>query len=214
MSADDADRDRSGSPPGAEETAGGTDDSVDAPPDPSWNPTGIDLARAVAASLGAAAKARPGQGPGGSGRRRGDARSGRGGRRSRGDLAARSGAAPDDRDPQVLDNTIDRLVNERGWTTDVAVAGALARWDHIVGPEVAAHTKAERYADAELTVRADSTAWATQVRLLAPSLVKRLNEELGDGTVRRVVVVGPTAPSWRRGLRAVRDGRGPRDTYG
>ena len=64
----------------------------------------------------------------------------------------------------------------------------------IVGPEVAAHTKAERYADAELTVRADSTAWATQVRLLAPSLVKRLNEELGDGT---------SAAGRRRGHRTV-----------
>nr|WP_241827994.1 DciA family protein [Actinopolymorpha singaporensis] len=170
------------------------------------------MARAVAAAL-----ARPGLGgPGGrAGGRSGSA--GRADRRSRSGRTTRttrSGAGPDDRDPQVLDATIGRLVDERGWSTDVAVAGALARWDHIVGPDVAAHCRAERYVDAELTVRADSTAWATQVRLLAPSLVRRLNEELGDGTVRRVVVLGPSAPSWQRGLRSVRDGRGPRDTYG
>jgi predicted nucleic acid-binding Zn ribbon protein len=183
-----------------------------------WDPGGTDLARAVAASFGAAGRdGRPGSGrrSTGAGSASRSARNPTGrGRRSRPDRSARSGAGPDDRDPQALDDTMDRLVHERGWAADVAVAGALSRWDHIVGPEVAAHCRAERYADAELTVRADSTAWATQVRLLAPSLVRRLNEELGDGTVRRVTVVGPSAPSWRRGPRGVRDGRGPRDTYG
>lgn len=180
-------------------------------PEPTWDPAGVELARAVAASLGARTirPGAPGRRPATSRRARNPAS-----RSRRVDGGARSGAAPDDRDPQPLDDTIDRLVNDRGWVTDVAVAGALARWDQIVGAEVAAHCRAERYADAELTVRADSTAWATQVRLLAPSLVKRLNEELGDGTVRRVTVVGPTGPSWRKGPRSVRDGRGPRDTYG
>ncbi len=180
-----------------------------------WDPGGTDLARAVAASFAAAARAGS-SGPARHNGRTGGGRGGRSGRTrtSRADRTARSGAGPDDRDPQALDNTMDRLVHERGWAADVAVAGALARWDHIVGSEVAAHCRAERYADAELTVRADSTAWATQVRLLAPSLVRRINEELGDGTVRRVTVVGPSSPSWRKGPRAVRDGRGPRDTYG
>ena len=52
-------------------------------------------------------------------------------------------------------------------------------------------TKPESFADGELVVTADSTAWATQVRLLAPQLVRRLAAELGDGTVRRVKVRGP-----------------------
>ena len=63
-------------------------------------------------------------------------------------------------------------------------------------------------------MRADSTAWATNLRLLAPSIVARLNEQLGEGTVLRIVVKGPDAPSWKHGRRSVRDGRGPRDTYG
>ena len=37
---------------------------------------------------------------------------------------------------------------------------------------------------------------------------------LGEGVVERLVVRGPTAPSWHRGLRSVSDARGPRDTYG
>ncbi len=63
-------------------------------------------------------------------------------------------------------------------------------------------------------MQTDSTAWATQMRLLAPTVVRRLNEELGDGTVRVIDVRGPNVPIWKRGRRSTRDGRGPRDTYG
>ena len=125
-----------------------------------------------------------------------------------------SGAHPDDRDPQPLDAAMDRLVAEHGWTTDVAVHGVFAHWDRIVGRDVAQHCRPEAYAEGRLVIRADSTAWATQVRLLAPTVVRRLNEELGDGTVTVIDVQGPRGPSWKRGLRSVRDGRGPRDTYG
>jgi predicted nucleic acid-binding Zn ribbon protein len=105
------------------------------------------------------------------------------------------------------------LVGEHGWGQDLAVHGTVARWDQVVGPDVAAHVRPERYSAGELTVRADSTAWATQVKLLAPNLVRRLNEEIGDGIVTRVTVLGPHAPTWRTGPRTV-PGRGPRDTYG
>ena len=79
---------------------------------------------------------------------------------------------------------------------------------------MAGHCTPESFADGRLVVRTDSTAWATQLRLLAPSLVRRLNEELGHGTVTVIEVLGPHLPTWRKGPRSVRDGRGPRDTYG
>jgi predicted nucleic acid-binding Zn ribbon protein len=124
-----------------------------------------------------------------------------------------SGSHPDERDPQPVAATVDRLVEEHGWATDLRVHSVMARWDLIVGADIAAHCRPERYAETELTVQADATAWATQLRLLAPTLVRRLNEELGDGMVTRIKVVGPTAPSWTKGPRRAK-GRGPRDTYG
>ena len=105
-------------------------------------------------------------------------------------------------------------MSEQGWGTDVRVHGVFSRWDAIVGREVAQHCLPEAFDDGTLRVRTDSTAWATQMRLLAPTVVRRLNEELGDGTVQLIDVQGPHGPSWKRGLRSVRDGRGPRDTYG
>lgn len=123
-------------------------------------------------------------------------------------------ARPDDRDPQKLTNTLGRLMRDQGWEVDVAVHGVMARWPTIVGREMAEHCKPESYDDTVLTVRTSSTAWATQLKLLAPDLVRRLNAELGEGTVTRVTVQGPHTPSWRKGPRTVRGGRGPRDTYG
>ncbi len=174
--------------------------------------SGLDLARSIAAGLrGAARAADP--------RRTRAATLGsalrRRARRWGGPTdPALSGAHPDDRDPQPLDATLDRVVTERGWGTDVAVHGVFARWPQIVGSEVAQHCVPERYADSRLSVRADSTAWATQMRLLAPTVLRRLNDELGPDTVLRIEVHGPQPPSWTKGRRSLRDARGPRDTYG
>jgi predicted nucleic acid-binding Zn ribbon protein len=116
-------------------------------------------------------------------------------------------------DPQRLDQVIGGLLDQHGWQQRAAIGSVFGRWAEIVGPDLAAHTRPDSFADGELAVVADSTAWATQVRLLAPQLVRRLATELGDGTVRRVKVRGPEAPRPRGGWR-VPGGRGPRDTYG
>lgn len=138
----------------------------------------------------------------------------RGRRRRLAGEARRSGAYPDARDPQTVSSSIERLVSERGWAAPVAVGGVIGRWDSVVGAETAAHCRPESFADGVLTVRTDSTAWATQLRLLLPALLRRLAEEVGETTVRRVVVRGPAAPSWRRGPRVAPGSQGPRDTYG
>ncbi len=126
---------------------------------------------------------------------------------------ARSGAGPDERDPQPLGATLRRLVADRGWETDVATGSVIGRWADVVGAELAAHVRPESFVDGVLTVRAETTAWATQVRLLTASIVARVEESSGAGSISRLVVLGPDVPSWRRGGRSVR-GRGPRDTYG
>jgi predicted nucleic acid-binding Zn ribbon protein len=116
-------------------------------------------------------------------------------------------------DPERLGQAIGGLLDQQGWQQRAAVGSVFGRWAEIVGQDLAAHTKPDTFADGELAVIADSTAWATQVRLLAPQLVRRLATELGDGTVRRVKVRGPEAPRRAGGWR-VPGGRGPRDTYG
>ncbi|HEY6478964.1 MAG TPA: DciA family protein [Streptosporangiaceae bacterium] len=118
-------------------------------------------------------------------------------------------------DPQSLTAALDGLIGDQGWAQRAATGSVFGRWAQIVGPDLAAHTKPETLTDGELTVAADSTAWATQLRLLAAQLVRRLNAELGDGSVRRVKVRGPASGAPRRpGEWRVRGSRGPRDTFG
>jgi predicted nucleic acid-binding Zn ribbon protein len=58
---------------------------------------------------------------------------------------------------------------------------------------VAAHTTPESFDNGELTVKADSDTWATQVRLLTPQILTRLAEELGAATVTHLRVRGPAS---------------------
>ncbi len=161
------------------------------------DPAGLELARATMNSVGSAKRRR---------RRRP--------RRESAPDPRVSGARPDDRDPQRLGDAFEHLVDSKGWSTELNVHTVLSRWATLVGPVNAEHLTPETYRDGVLVVRADSSVWATSLRTMAPQLVARLNAELGDGTVIRVQVLGPEAPSWKRGRLSVRDGRGPRDTYG
>jgi predicted nucleic acid-binding Zn ribbon protein len=117
-------------------------------------------------------------------------------------------------DPQPLGAAIEGLLDTEGWTLAAATGSVFGRWAQIVGPELGEHTQPEALRDGELTVVADSTAWATQLRLLAAQLLRRLNAELGAGAVQRVKVRGPVTATRRPGEWRVRGGRGPRDTYG
>jgi predicted nucleic acid-binding Zn ribbon protein len=178
-----------------------TDQPAEEPAGEPHRPDGLDLARAAAR----AAAANPGAAPA----RRRTSSSFR--KRTR---TTSSGARPDDRDPQLLEQAMGRLIANHGWEVDLRVQGVFGRWAELVGSEVADHCTPESFDDGRLVVRTDSTAWATQLKLLAPSIVRRLNEDLGHGTVTVIEVLGPHLPSWTKGRLSSRDGRGPRDTYG
>lgn len=166
-----------------------------APAAPAFDPTGLDLARSIAdavahtAPLPTPTSAKPR-------------------RRRPGSTRARNP------DPTPLGDALGRVINDQGWSTELSVHALLARWPTLVGQTVAEHSFPESYQAKVVHVRTDSTAWASQLRLMAPQIVAKLNESLGEGTVLRIQVKGPDAPSWKHGIRSVRDGRGPRDTYG
>ncbi|GAB3014446.1 DUF721 domain-containing protein [Streptomyces pseudoechinosporeus] len=163
-------------------------------------PSGVDLARVALRAAKEQARAR-----GDAARQKKQARRG----------GLRSGARADGRDPMALGAAINRLITERGWETPAAVGGVMGRWPQIVGDDLAKHCVPETYDEDEriLTVRCDSTAWATNLRLLAPQLVARLNEDLGHGTVRLIKVHGPGGPVRRFGPLRAPGSRGPGDTY-
>jgi predicted nucleic acid-binding Zn ribbon protein len=161
-------------------------------PQPVENPkSGIELAREALAQAKADAKRRGAQ-PGQTRKKR----SSRGGRDPR-----RGG------DPTAFGPAIRELLAARGWEERVAVGGVFGRWPDLVGPELAEHTEPQTFEDGILVVAADSNAWAAQLRLLSGPLVKRLNEELGHGTVQRVKVIGPSSAPRGTGRLRVTGGR-------
>lgn len=127
--------------------------------------------------------------------------------------AERGGPGVHPRDPQTVSSTMSALFRDRGWVQEVSVGSVVGRWRQVVGDQIADHCTPETFDDGVLVVRTDSSAWAQQLKMLAPQLVRRMAEDIGDGVVREVRVVGPQGPGFGKGRRSVR-GRGVRDTWG
>jgi predicted nucleic acid-binding Zn ribbon protein len=124
-----------------------------------------------------------------------------------------SGPGPDNRDPQPLGAATRDLARTRGWSTRVAEGAVFGSWAEVVGEQIAEHATPTALHEGVLTVSAESTAWATQLRMVQAQLLAKIATAVGDGVVGSLKIIGPVAPSWRKGRYHV-SGRGPRDTYG
>lgn len=134
-------------------------------------------------------------------------------RRVAGQRRAWSGPGPDVRDPQPLGRLASDLAKKRGWSGQVAEGTVLGNWSTVVGRQIADHATPTALNEGVLSVAAESTAWATQLRMIQAQLLAKIAAAVGNGVVTSLRITGPAAPSWRKGPRHI-GGRGPRDTYG
>jgi predicted nucleic acid-binding Zn ribbon protein len=117
------------------------------------------------------------------------------------------------RDPRGIDDILEGLTTRLGWNSSLAKAELLASWAELAGAETSLHSEPVGIEDGILTVRCDSTAWATQLRLMRGEITTSIARRFPDAGIQSVKFDGPNAPSWKRGARSI-PGRGPRDTYG
>jgi predicted nucleic acid-binding Zn ribbon protein len=117
-------------------------------------------------------------------------------------------------DPEKLGNILSDLVATRDWKKGIAEGTLFTKWREIVGNEIADHCEPITLFEGKLTIKAESTSWATQLRLMTPELLKNIRSRSEGALVDELTVIGPNAPSWKRGLRSIRGAKGPRDTYG
>lgn len=110
-------------------------------------------------------------------------------------------------------DVLNREIRARGWQKDIAGGWVNSHWDELVGPKIAEHTKVEMLKDKKLFITCDSTAWATNLRMMQRQILQRIAEQVGPDIIAELRIFGPKAPSWRKGPLHVK-GRGPRDTYG
>ncbi len=129
--------------------------------------------------------------------------------------AGRAGSQPFEpgREPRGLGDVIETLTDELGWSSPLAKSELIEAWAEVVGEETAKHSNPVGVEDGVLTVRCDSTGWATQLRLMRGEVLLHIERRYPDAGVEGIRFLGPDVPTWKRGPRSV-PGRGPRDTYG
>jgi predicted nucleic acid-binding Zn ribbon protein len=117
------------------------------------------------------------------------------------------------RDPRGLGSIVDALTTQLGWSSPLAQSELVASWTQLVGEDTAQHSSPVGIESGILTVQCESTAWATQLRIMRAELLRHITQDFPDAGIQSIRFQGPDVPSWKRGPRSI-PGRGPRDTYG
>ena len=91
------------------------------------------------------------------------------------------------------------LAKKRGWSAQVAEGTVLGQWPSVVGQQIADHATPTGLNDGVLSVAAESTAWATQLRIVQAQLLAKIAAAVGNGVV--TSLKSPARPH-RRGERA------------
>jgi predicted nucleic acid-binding Zn ribbon protein len=117
-------------------------------------------------------------------------------------------------DPTLISDVLTNLVSDRQWESGLAEGNLFAQWEKIVGSDTATHTTPISILDGVLLIQCSSTAWATQLQSVHDQLVATISSSAPGALVESLKFTGPTAPSWKKGIRTIRGARGPRDTYG
>jgi predicted nucleic acid-binding Zn ribbon protein len=116
-------------------------------------------------------------------------------------------------DPELIGGVLDNLISDRDWDSGLAEGNLFVNWKKIVGDEISQHATPISVLDGVLTIQSSSTAWATQLQLITNDLLAKVQKDASGVLVERLVVIGPQTPTWKKGVRTIRNARGPRDTY-
>ncbi|TYO96067.1 uncharacterized protein DUF721 [Geothermobacter ehrlichii] len=83
------------------------------------------------------------------------------------------------------------LLSSRGYDLKLRQYRAWQVWERVVGPQIARHARPLRIRDSVLEVRVDQPVWMQQLRMMAPQILQRLNQALGEKLITDIY--------WRRG---------------
>jgi predicted nucleic acid-binding Zn ribbon protein len=117
-------------------------------------------------------------------------------------------------EPRKINNILNELIESRDWRKGIAEGNLFSDWREIVGEEIADHSTPITLYEGKLTIQTSSTAWSTQLRLMNDELLRKIRQSAPGAVVDSLNIIGPHAPSWKRGLRTIRGAKGPRDTFG
>ena len=101
--------------------------------------------------------------------------------------------------PTRIGEALASWLDKSGLDRRLDLAQAIERWPEVVGPQVAAVTKAEAVnGEGTLWVRVTTSAWANELSLMTPRILGALNRNR-RGHIREIRwLTGPTAPERRK----------------
>ena len=117
-------------------------------------------------------------------------------------------------DPELIGGVLNNLITEREWDSGLTEGNLFITWPQIVGVEISQHATPISISSGVLTIQSSSTAWAVQLSLVATQLLATIQKDPSGATVEKLIFIGPHGPTWKKGIRTIRNARGPRDTYG
>ncbi len=89
--------------------------------------------------------------------------------------------------PTPVSDAIASYVTRSGLGARIAQAEVIPDWERLVGPQIAAVTRPERVtADGTLFVRVTTHPWMTELQMMTPTIMARLNAGRGEGRLRSV----------------------------
>lgn len=103
------------------------------------------------------------------------------------------------RDPNHLGDVLAGIAQRGGWTVNLELAQLRNNWDQVVGEAISMHSTVVGFSEGILTIRAQSTIWATQLTYLIPQLSQTIAHRLSDLQIREIRVSGPGSQHFNRG---------------
>jgi predicted nucleic acid-binding Zn ribbon protein len=93
--------------------------------------------------------------------------------------------------PGVLESVgplLRRLLQRHGLDRRLEEYRAVGLWPEVVGPMIAAQSRAVEVRDGTLFVHVDSNVWMQELGILRDEIVTRLNARLGAPHVRKIIL--------------------------
>lgn len=91
------------------------------------------------------------------------------------------------RKPQKLKDVVSGVLSHAGLSDRVAQAAVIPDWPGLVGPQIARVTEPLSVTtQGTLFVAVTTNAWMTELSLMEPELLRRLNERTGRLQIRKI----------------------------
>ena len=89
--------------------------------------------------------------------------------------------------PEKLGDVVGKLLSTKGISERVAQASVIPDWRSLVGPQIAKVTEPLSVTrQGTLFVAVTTNAWMTELSLMEPELLRRLNERTGSLSIKRI----------------------------